>query len=307
MQKIPIITKCLIAAGSWPAGVFLYRMSYWQRHTQITHGAHTWVVMSREEWMREINCSLKEYTNIIKQLKDGGLIEVEHHLFSNRKRAYIRLTDRALRVIRDGPPEGSMDSAPTGTTYIEKEGIKESIKENGNAAPEAPENIEGHEEPMKVEDVIAKHKHLTKVHKPNVTGLSGVWKETLAEVYSPGFIHMTKVEIGQLKHIMNSCPAGKAHDVVEWVIRHWNEFAAEVESDAGLKKTPAAPRIDFLLKYIAVAVKLYLEPKNKAAAPKEGPKPLPIPQTVQVIAQDADDETPLSKDELKAMLKGKGP
>jgi hypothetical protein len=88
--------------------------------------------------------------------------------------------------------------------------------------------------------------------------------------------------------------------VVRYAIKHWSQFTARAKSEEGAYGMPDRPTVDFLQKFIRVAVNLYLEvtgleirnstvrPREKLLAPIEtlkerkqsqasGPSPVPEP------------------------------
>ena len=154
--------------------------------------------------------------------------------------------------------------------------LQESFPENQKSDSENPK--EGNtdvqpRQPGSVKDV--QQKMTKKLHQPNkVSGLEAVWKQTLAEVTGGFVVGLTIKQKGQLKNFMQACPEGSAAAVLETVLRNWVEFALEAEADAGVKSSPDAPDVGFLLKHVGTAVNLHLE----ATGPKPdlGGKPAPV-------------------------------
>ena len=153
-------------------------------------------------------------------------------------------------------------------------------------------------QPGSVKDV--QQKMTEKLHQPlKVSGLEAVWKQTLAEVTGGFVVGLTLKQKGQLKNFMQACPEGSAAAVLETVLRDWVMFALEAEADAGVKSSPDAPDVGFLLRHVGTAVNLHLEatkPKGKLGGkPASGSSAPPVKLIAQTPATPA--ATPASTPE----------
>jgi len=179
--------------------------------------------------------------------------------------------------------------------------LQESFPENQKSDSEKPK--EGNtdvqpRQPGSVKDV--QQKMTEKLHQPlKVSGLEAVWKQTLAEVTGGFVVGLTLKQKGQLKNFMQACPEGSAAAVLETVLRDWVMFALEAEADAGVKSSPDAPDVGFLLKHVGTAVNLHLEatkPKGKLGGkPASGSSAPPVKLIAQTPATPA--ATPASTPE----------
>ena len=176
-------------------------------------------------------------------------------------------------------------------------------------------------QPGSVKDV--QQKMTEKLHQPlKVSGLEAVWKQTLAEVTGGFVVGLTLKQKGQLKNFMQACPEGSAAAVLETVLRDWVMFALEAEADAGVKSSPDAPDVGFLLKHVGTAVNLHLEatkPKGTLGGkPASGSSSPPVKLIAQTPATpgtpaspeepggiddpESENYQPASKAEVMAML-----
>lgn len=306
------IAQAKALAGTWPAAAVLLRLSYWMGKTKIRRGPHRWVVMSRDEWLEETGCTLKEYTNAIKRLKEAGLVTAEYHLYRGKRHGFFRLTDLALNALKGtagSDPEGTLHSYPVGTPIKEPSVLSEVKKgdkkvSSGSSPATEPNGCE-HEDGtiMKISETLAAQAAKKHLHKPDtVKQLEFVWKETFADVYEQSMVHVTKKQLGQMKHFLAKCPEGTAAKVLEWSIRNWVEFVKDVETKAGIKSTPSHPSIDFLLKHAWIAVALATSSKLPGPEKQEASPGLPAAKTVQLISQPEEDDQPKSFEELMAIL-----
>jgi hypothetical protein len=118
----------------------------------------------------------------------------------------------------------------------QQEDSGEESESKTKAAPESEQESE--QQAMKLNQVLEQ-----KLHKPQAQSLEILWKEIVAEIYG-GFVPaLTAKQRGQLGQFAKRCPPGTAAQVLEFALRDWGLFAAQVKSDAGLFKAPARPEV----------------------------------------------------------------
>lgn len=130
--------------------------------------------------------------------------------------------------------------------------------------------------------------------------LGTLWKRTLAEECDIPFIKLTQKQLGMLKHFAAKCPAGEAGKVMKWAILNWITFVKRAEQEAAAFKTPASPKIEFLLQHAWIAVKLALHVEAPEPKVEHVSKPLPVP--VQEVAKPLKSDQPQSLEELLAIF-----
>lgn len=294
------LARCINAAGNKSAGTLLYRLFYWIEKTKIERDGKTWVVLSREQWMVDTASTQSEVDRAIATLKSSGLIDTEKHLFGNKMRVFMRPSARA-HLLKNANTD-VLKNAKTGVLKNEKFLCISENKKGDKEVSGEPLLASFSEANVKVSEVLAAQAAKKHIHKPDTTKqLEFVWKETFAEVYESGLVHLTGKQLGQLKHFLGKCPEGKAATILEWAIRNWIEFVKDVETKAGVKTTPSYPSIDFLLKHAWVAVELATSSNKKLSPPKkqEASGDVLSAQGVQLISQE---EQPQSLEELMAIL-----
>lgn len=89
-----------IAGGKTP-GLILYRLAFLQPRSKITRGGRPWVVMSRERWCEELQCSPRTLGAALTKLRKAGLIESEVHLIKGKTRSFMRLSSAALEAEKE--------------------------------------------------------------------------------------------------------------------------------------------------------------------------------------------------------------
>jgi hypothetical protein len=322
--------RCMRLAGNRTAGAILYRLQYWMAKTKITRGPHKWVAMTREQWMQETCCTLDEYKRGLARLKSAGLIETEHHLFKGRRIAFMRLSDKAQECI--SAPLTAVQNCTTGgceTAPANKEpsvlkvskgkgdkkvSSEQPLAKGSFTLPMIPEQGDGkvlsadgggRGKVKSVLDVASVVKAKTLLHKPDsVMALEFVWKKTLSSELGYHNVVLTKKQIGMLKHFRGKCPEGEAETILAHVLVNWIDFVKDVEQKAGVKTTPAAPKIEFLLQHAWVAVNLAVtSPKSRPTKQEAIPGMKTTPILKSNAKQDADDlDAPQSLDELLSIL-----
>src|SRR5262249_38936091 len=107
-----------------------------------------------------------------------------------------------------------------------------------------------------VHDVQGMVKAQKLLHKPKKeSSLVILWKSMFSEVTGGKYCeNLTAKQIGQLREFGKKCPPNKADLILANVMENWHDFAKDVETNQGLKKTPNEPQIGFLLQYVQNAV-----------------------------------------------------
>lgn len=132
-----------------------------------------------------------------------------------------------------------------------------------------------------------------------IPDLKPVWLQAMDAAYSGEWHDLSAREKKGLREIAERC-AGNGlryyeQEVVRYVIKNWSQFIARAKSAEGAYSIPDKPTVDFLLKFIRVAVNLYLgenalvftgsavRPKQQSSAPV--PEPLGVHPTAPVAPQ----------------------
>ncbi len=150
---------------------------------------------------------------------------------------------------------------------------------------------------MKMHEVEAAVKAQKLTHKPDsVKALEFAWKKRVAETTGATVILKAK-ELGQLKQFQKLCPDGKADKVLSAVLDDWIGYVKGVQSDMGLKTTPAVPSIGFLLQYASNAV-IFAEPPKVESAKHDAPKVAIPAKSVQLISHNS----PTTLEEILSIL-----
>lgn len=129
-----------------------------------------------------------------------------------------------------------------------------------------------------------------------------LWVRLLAAKYPDGdFIPaLTQREAGQLKQL-DTRSEGRGEQIVRWVIPNWLEFVTAVKSEMGWKDVPSKPSIGFLLQNVSIAANM--SAPKKPAKKYETPKPVIVPQPVQLISPAKEPQaTKLTMAEILATL-----
>ena len=331
----PIIGRCVEITGSPVAGIVLYRLIFWKPTRK--HGGRLWIAKTHAELAFETGLTPKQVKTGLARLRELGLIQTSQHLFQGRNVGHVLVTGKcaeqlqgASGVVPDGTtqegpdgtgqggPQGTAQAGPQGTasytSYMQGEsqgesqgycgqsparGTKVSGKDSGEMA-KIPRSTS-------VKDVILAHsspaKIGTRLHKPDsFKALELAWKSTVSEEYDKFVPPLTQKQVGQLKLFRGKCPAGRAEQVMKHAVRHWIEFVKQVETEVGIKATPAEPNLDFLLKHAGVAVNLAASPKHPPEVTQEASVVIPAVQSVQLISESVDDEAPQTLEDLLAII-----
>lgn len=321
-----IIARAMLAVGSAPAAILLYRLAYWQKRTKYEHEGKTWVVMTREQWRDETGLSEKQHRLALALLREKGFVEHKRRLHFGIQKAWIRLSETGLQALvkrpkgpehgaQKGPtetPQKALPSGPTGPYGNALEGpiicreIEHGDKKELYSVPKDAGGATDMKKTRTVEEILAKG--LGKKFSPKdntVTDLEFRWKIRVSDVTGDYVPPLTMKQKGQLKLFLDKCPKGEAGLILETTVDNWIAFSKRVGSDSGVKKTPNKPNIDFLLKYVGTAVSFTrdLSKTTEQEASVVMPK-----QTVQLIAKPETsspapvDVKPTTMDELNALL-----
>lgn len=314
-----LIARAHAATGDAVTALVLMRLLY--RFEQAVKDGRTSTAQSYDDLMLETACSQKQVKRSVAMLKRGMFVEVKQSLFGNRNVNHFRLTKLAWVALKgqhvpypEGQPElaleGQPNEAPEGQLYIQGEttgSYNKEISEQPLAGVSGVIVEEGSEEDELVKPkytsvaealanaAVVKPGSGNKLHKPDsVKTLELLWVKTLSDVTGKYAPPLTMKDVGLLKNFAKKCPTPTSVPVIiRYVIGNWISFVKQVEADAGIKITPAEPKLDFLLKHAGVAINMATPPKPKPKAPQEA-KPVGIKQKPdkQLIAPDADALTP---------------
>jgi hypothetical protein len=96
-----------------------------------------------------------------------------------------------------------------------------------------------------------------------IPDLKPVWLQAMDAAYEGEWHDLSAREKKGLREIAERCAGGGLRfyeeDVVRCAIENWSQFVARAKSAEGAYSIPDKPTVDFLQRYIRVAVNLYLE------------------------------------------------
>lgn len=325
----PHIGRCVVVAGNLAAGIVLYRLIFW-KPTRVINGRPMFA-KPRSELEFETGLTSKQVKSALAQLRSAGLIQTGQHQFHGRNVMHVAVTATCHQALENcaveqsqmgplGGPEWDPPEVPEGTasyTAYKQGGLHGGHQGDGEQAlaggSETDDNLgsEGETEMKKVRHSSVKEAILNaaktspeagkKLHKPvGVKALELVWLKAVAEATGKYVPPLTMKDAGLLKHFRSKCPP---HTTATAILRHtvenWIAFVKAVETQAGIKTTPAEPRLEFLLKHAGVAINMAAPPKPPPKAPQKAKavakKPAP---KVQLIAEE---DKPLTLEELLAI------
>ena len=291
------------ATNSWPAAALLFQIAYWAPKAKVRRGPHLWVAKTAAEWCAETDLTHEQYKDAVAALRQLGLIVTAPHRFAGKTITHLRLTEagRALTgvvgpggtstqgVVGPGGTNGEGVVVPGGTDPLtgptstgptkvqDKDCVLAHASPPGGEKKQVPGKGESQEPEMKVKDA------LEKFHKQDKSAqLELLWKSLVAEVTGDFVPTFSAKQRGQLKTFVGKCPAGAGVQVLEHTLRHWVPFTSAAEDEAGAYKTPLKPDVGFLLRYVSVAINLWIEdtqkkPKAASKTPMQSTAPAPLP------------------------------
>ena len=289
------------AGLSLPAAMVLSQVSFWHPKSKARHADKTWWAKTHEDVSTLTGISVHQVRRGLTELKKRGLVETTQQRFAGATMMFLRplvtLLGQPNPIVSQGAVAQECETTPRVVAQVcaapctEIPSYRETSKQAGvqSHASCNSDDIEvdpgetcmvvPKQRPKTVSEVLMQSSKVLK--KPPAASLAERWRDVYLEVHGGYVVPLTLKQKGQLKHFGKVCPPGKAADIVEYALRHWLIFTEAAESDAGAYNTPAKPSIDFLVKYVAVAVQI--------AAPKPAPtgyqaKLHPIPP-VQLTAQ----------------------
>jgi DNA-binding MarR family transcriptional regulator len=318
-----------MVAGNLAAGIVLYRLIFW-KPTRTINGRPMFA-KPRSELEFETGLTGKQVENALSRLRKMGLIQTGQHQFHGRNVMHVAVTATCHQALEEtdhqSPQTGSLsppemvDTVPPneGTSYTT---YKQGGLHGGQQGDDEQSLVEGSEEDENLgsegEPAVKKVRHSSvkdaimnatktspeagkKFHKPDsVKALELTWTKAVADATGKYVPPMTMKDAGLLKHFRTKCPPGKAEEVLRYAAENWIAFVKQVEADAGIKTTPAEPRLDFLLKHAGVAINMAAPPKSVPKAKQEA-KPVGKKATkpVQLIATE---DQPLSVEDALKIL-----
>ncbi len=287
-KTLPLLARCVDATKSLPAAILLYRVCYWQQHASVEWAGHMWIAKAREDWAEETGLSLDQYKRAASELRRGNLIETEKHFFNQRQVTYTRLLSRG-QVLLGGGKVADYDAgglvqictdqgcniAPThgaishhsiykgdtkGGTKGDYSGDPSGITGEIPVADDCSSDYDdpGKEAPMaSIADKLKNPTKKPKSLKGKADTLPELWVKIRAEQTGEFQTPMTQKDRGQLKKFGQSCPQGKADDILETILKEWAMFAGHVKTSAGIHTTPSQPNVGFVLKHVNLAVQFH--------------------------------------------------
>lgn len=305
---------------------FIGQLEYWltkanagKNRCVVNRRGVRWVVKSRSEWCDETLLTAQQLRNVLERLESRGVIKRERHLFDNKTLAHICIDTGILEAIRAQSGAGPTNSTGKGqdtqtgegpetqTSYIET-GL-ETKRDYGPASRPGivsgpgSAKINGKEKSMSpgssVNEILAGRMRTEPVPvspenalKPGELAqvFQTAWSDTFPGTYLPPLIAK---HYGQLKQIAKACPRGAGGKVIDYCVRHWQDFVATAVAQQGAWKTPQLPDLGFMLSYVQSAVQSWQEGGLQLqGGPAKGAKPKKVPKTPEKF-----DETAVSFDE----------
>lgn len=99
--------RAIKLCGDLPAGVLLARIAFWQTKATLQYGEGLpFIAKKHTDWMEETGLTQKQMRRAWTLLRDKGLIEVQHHLFGNRRIAHVRLHGQSACLLERRCPRG---------------------------------------------------------------------------------------------------------------------------------------------------------------------------------------------------------
>jgi hypothetical protein len=132
--------------------------------------------------------------------------------------------------------------------------------------------------PRSVAEVIAA------AAKPAPSSLGVLWVREVGRAAGKYAAPVTAKQAGQLEMFAKACPQGRAREVLASIVEVWSTFIAAASSEAGAFNTPAVPDPGFLLKFVNVAVNLWL---SKQASLAQAAVTAPMVTTPIKVATEA--------------------
>lgn len=263
---------CNRVAGNMSAGAILYRANYWTPKASIDvfDDGRLWIAKRADVWCQETGLSTDQYRRAITGLRRSGLIETTQDYFGRYRITHLRLTDRAIDLIRSG-----VIAASTGGVSFKQR------RDNPTSAPLPGRNAQLSDGPERAAQ-MRKSAHLCEKREENEDrnkeGESGSRGDTAFEPEGSkqGFrerrgsiqeawknevgtrlgrhVSLTLANRRQLQQFADRCPEGTAIAVMTEAVSVWGRFTSTAKSEAGAFNVPEMPQVEFLLKFADVAV-----------------------------------------------------
>ncbi len=314
-RERPRIAACIMVAGDAVTGVVLYRLLFWWPKASREIEGRRYFAKSYDELQHETGLTYKQVKSALMRLRKQGLITTLQRDFGGRNVTHFMLTAtcvQELQLAQSGQPGGpKWDNCggPNGTTPYTQGGQQGGLQgvsgaaspAHGNSGEIGQEVPEGDGKVAKAADILATTKW-GKKHKPDSgSELAFAWKNAMADVYGEVMVHLTGEQVGKLMHVIPKVGEGNAAKVIEYAISNWIEFVKTVETEAGIKTTPAKPNVTFFLKHAAIAASLCAQPEKPAPKKQEAVAGVQAVKSVQLISHSDSDKIQ-SMDELLSIL-----
>lgn len=312
-----MIARAHKATGDPMAALVLLRIAFWFAKAKASGREAT--AQSVADLMHETAGTEKQVKRVLVLLRERGLVESRRAFFAGKNVNHWTITEKGQQAL-EGPfeqsLEGPFEEALKGPFYIHGETTGSDYMENGEPGLAGCNSDSGEElnmppkksGPMSVKDILMSAKVDAsagkKLHQPDSPkALERVWQKSVSETFDKYVAPLTLKQLGQLRNFAKKCPSGlEPSKILRHAVENWIGFVKAVEVEAGIKKTPAEPSIDFLLKHAGIAVNLALDSKSSPTAKQEAPAmEKPHGKPVQLISQPGD-EKPKTLDELMAIL-----
>jgi hypothetical protein len=159
--------------------------------------------------------------------------------------------------------------------------------------------------PLSAMDILKQHKAAKNPNAPalaTVTSLVGVWQHTVPKYTEVKFVgSFTMAQKGMFSKLIarwGGSANPQIHDCLTHILMHWVKFSKAVEESAGLKISPGAPSIAFLLKYAEEGLNFY----HKSMSAPVPSATIKVKVAAPVVAAPvAAEEVPMTLEELEAL------
>ena len=204
------------------------------------------------------------------------------------------------KPIPDNHPDTISDNSFT--TFSSPTGIENMKIEKNNSGVKAPVKKPSSSDAILAALQIKNGASPTSNHKEI---MRAVWREVPKYNKDVGMVPvLTGKDVGNLSYIATSI-GPTAEGVLRHIISNWIAFTKFVESAKAVKKTPSAPDIGFVVKYVTEAVSFQKQsvqsvaPKSKAGK-IASPVKIQTPPAIESKAHEAEEDAEITLDAVMA-------
>ena len=307
------------------------------------YNGRDWTAQAHIAFHNETGASIDQICRALTLLRKQDFIKSEQHMFQGKNINHFWLTDKGEAVFAECGGVGKSAHLPTeGGPQICAPGVGKSAYPGvgkiavlnrdslishtnsqtslGGLKPSEKfeeceiNSVSEEENQMNLKSMLGTSPELMKkafekTHNPDKKlAYEIAWKKGVGNHTGAYVSDISALDRKKLHAFVKTCPAGKAHDILDFVLSAWGYFAENAKVAAGLKGYPADPSVGFLLVHRAQAIALWDKAQKKAAQKVEAeikpcysppmqvnaspePEGYANPTMAEIFAQDfADDE-----------------